>query len=370
LRYNPGRNSSDVNVLHVRAQGRADTLHYVWSSLGAPAVLLVATRGSCSSLRLDWNRLLSPTPGGAIWFDPPGSVLYSAAVAFTKVYEAQGGSSLQELFYPPYDLAQFSWASIAHSLDPVALTAELKGTPGTDPAGSFANGSLAFRVTAYEGGGRDRSLPRLLHSANSSKVEFILAGLAPRGNSSELLLEVAAVEEVGVEQRLSSGSSSDDEYSPSVFQTLSLLAQPRAPAGAHSSALSFLHWRAAAYSSPSPRRQDGLECHPRGLQAANWTLPANSLLRAYFGEGIGTTYTVSALNISFGGQQGELYQERRYLSWSALLGFGQPPKDLPSPLVISITALALGTPLLLLLLGSCLLLCARRKGTSDYQPIN
>lgn len=51
-----------------------------------------------------------------------------------------------ELFYPTYDLSEFSWDSLNHTLNHTALTAELSGVPATDPGGSFSNGSLAFRV--------------------------------------------------------------------------------------------------------------------------------------------------------------------------------------------------------------------------------
>lgn len=85
MQYNPGWNGSSVNVLHVRAVGRSDALHYVWSTIGAPSVLLVATRSPDSALSIDWGRLLSPAPTGAVWIDPPGSVVYAAAVVFTKV---------------------------------------------------------------------------------------------------------------------------------------------------------------------------------------------------------------------------------------------------------------------------------------------
>nr|XP_009665779.1 PREDICTED: lysosomal protein NCU-G1 [Struthio camelus australis] len=119
-----------------------------------------------------------------------------------------------------------------------------------------------------------------------------------------------------------------------------------------------------------PKREDGIRCRPRSLQAANWTLPASSVVRAYFGEGLGSAYTVSAINISFGGEDGEVYQEKRYLSWSALLGFGQPPKDTFSLLVISIMAVALGTPVVLLLVGAVVVLFAQRKRYSEYEPIN
>ncbi|NXE16465.1 GLMPA protein, partial [Lophotis ruficrista] len=392
MQYNPGWNDSSVNLLHVRAVGAGDTLHYVWSSIGAPAVLLVATESRSSALRIDWTRLLSPAPAGAVWIDPPSSVVYSAAVVFTKVFEYSEPKALEELFYSTYDLSDFSWGSINRTLNRTALTAEFSGVPAADPSGSFSNGSLAFRVsprgpgcssasrrgsrcpsdpcprqvTAYEASGRDGPLPSLLHTANSSKVEFVLAGVAPRGNGSRFALEVATLEEAGVAQKLRSARSIDDEYTPTVFEMLSLVAESRND----SSALSFLQWKATAYGSRSPRREDGIRCRSRGLQAANWTLPASGVVRAYFGEGAGSAYTVSAINISFGGEEGRVYQETRYLSWSALLGFGRPPRDAFSPLVISIVAVALGTPAAMLLVGGCLLLSARRKRYSEYEPIN
>ncbi|XP_014166242.2 glycosylated lysosomal membrane protein [Geospiza fortis] len=256
MEYNPGWNSSSVNLLHVRAVGPGDSLHYVWSSIGAPSVLLVATRSPSSALRVNWTQLLSPSPAGAVWIDPPDSVVYSSAVVFTKLFEFSEAKPLGALFYPTYDLSEFSWDSLNHTLNHTALTAELRGVPATDPGGAFANGSLAFRVWAG------------------------------------------------------------------------------------------------------------------GLQAANGSLPGASLLRAFFGDSLATSCTLSVLNVSFGGEEGHVYQERRYLSWSVLLGFGEPPRDTFSPLVISITAVALGTPLAMLLLGSCLVLLAQRRRYSEYEPIN
>ncbi|NXK14492.1 GLMPA protein, partial [Herpetotheres cachinnans] len=366
MQYNPGWNSSSVNLLHVRAVGPSDTLHYVWSSIGAPAVLLVATDSRSSALCINWTQLLSPAPAGAVWIDPPSSVVYSAAIVFTKVFEYSETKTLEELFYPTYDLSDFSWDSINQTLNHTALTAEFKGIPATDPSGSFSNGSLAFRVTAYEAGGRDGPLPSLLHTANSSKAEFVLAGVAPRGNGSRFALEVATVEETGVAQKLHSVRSIDDEYTPTIFEMLSLVAESRND----SSPLSFLQWKATAYGSQNPRREDNIQCRSHGLQAANWSLPVSSVVHAYFGEGVGNTYTVSAINISFGGEDGKVYQEKHYLSWSVLLGFGQPPKDTFSPLVISIMAVALGTPMVMLLVGSCMVLFAQRKRYSEYEPIN
>lgn len=89
LEYNPGSNSSSGNLLHIRAVGHNDTIHYVWSTIGAPTVLLVYTGSQNSTLHVNWTKLLSPSPSGAIYVEPTSSVLYSTAVIFAKVCFAQ-----------------------------------------------------------------------------------------------------------------------------------------------------------------------------------------------------------------------------------------------------------------------------------------
>lgn len=73
-------------------------------------------------------------------------------------------------------------------------------------------------MTAYEDSNRDNPLPRLLHTANSSKVEFVIQGVTPRGNHSRFVLELFTVEEAGRRQTLESLRSIDDEYTPTIFE--------------------------------------------------------------------------------------------------------------------------------------------------------
>ncbi|XP_050162245.1 glycosylated lysosomal membrane protein isoform X3 [Myiozetetes cayanensis] len=393
LEFNPGWNGSSVNVLHVRAEGPGDTLHFVWGSLGAPSVLLVASRSPQSRLDIDWPRLLSPSPEGALRILPPGSVSYAGAVVFTRLLEEKAPG---EGFFPPYDLSGFSWEDSNATLEPRALRGQLRGAPEHDPGGAFSNGSIAFQVTAFPSLGRADVPPGLPRVPGSCGLELLLQGVAPRGNSSRFLLELAALEAPGAARALRPRRDLDDEFAPGVFQTLSLVAESR-PNGSESQSigseshsngsesrskgsvsppgtvLSFLQWRAVAYGSSSPRRQDGMRCGAGGLREGLWApQPLPTLARAYFGAGPGTPLGFSALNVSFGAGagDGDVYRERRFLRWSVLVGFGEPPRDSFSPLIISIMAVALGTPLVLLLGGSGLVLLARRRRYSEYEPIN
>lgn len=70
----------------------------------------------------------------------------SLSLSSPQVFEYSEAKT-EELFYPTYDLSDFSWDSVNRTLNHTALTAEFTGIPTADPSGSFSNGSLAFRVS-------------------------------------------------------------------------------------------------------------------------------------------------------------------------------------------------------------------------------
>ncbi|XP_023598373.1 glycosylated lysosomal membrane protein isoform X2 [Trichechus manatus latirostris] len=311
----PGWLGSPQNLLHIRAVGTNSTLHYVWSSLGPPAVLLVATNTPHSSLVVNWSCLLSPEPDEGLMVLPKDSIQFSSALVFTRLFEfdSTNVSDVAAKFpgkpYPPYPLAEFSWNNITDSLDPATLSATFRGHPMHDPTNAFANGSLAFRVQAFSGSGRPIQPPRLLHTADTCQLEVALCGASPRGNRSLFGLEVATLSQgpdcPSVQEQL----SIDDEYTPAVFQ--------------------------------SP------------------------IVRAFFGS----QTNFCAFNLTFGASTGPGYWDHYYFSWSMLLGVGSPPVDTLSALVLGIMAVALGAPGLMLL-GGGLILLLRHKRYSEYQPIN
>lgn len=57
-------------------------------------------------------------------------------------------------------------------------------------------------------------------------------------------------------------------------------------------------------------------------------------------------------------------------SRTALIGFGEPPQETFSPMVIAILAVGLGTPVVLLAGGMIVALALRRRQHSEYEPIN
>ncbi|NWU84377.1 GLMPB protein, partial [Onychorhynchus coronatus] len=361
LEFNPGWNSSSVNVLHVRAEGSRDTLHFVWSSLGAPAVLLVASESPRSRLGIHWPLLLSPDPAGALWIDPPGSVSYASAVVFTKLFEEKAPG---EGFFPPYDLAKFSWENSNLTLDQSALRAQLRGIPTSDPTGAFANGSLTFEVRAFPAGGRGSVPPALPRVPGSCGLELRLQGLRPRGNGSRLLLELAALEAPGRARALRPRRHLDDEFAPGVFEV---------------TYISFVYPTNSTTLKSRPNKPTTLKSRPNKFT----TLEINQQQfkpRQGPWAGLGSPGAVGGsragslgwfgVSRGWGSEWAQGLIPPPALSRSVLVGFGEPPRDTFSPLIISIMAVALGTPLALLLGGSGLVLLARRRRYSEYEPIN
>ncbi|XP_070253076.1 glycosylated lysosomal membrane protein isoform X2 [Myotis yumanensis] len=339
------------NLLHIRAVGTNSTLHYVWSSLGPPAVLLVATNTPHSNLSVNWSRLLSPEPDGALMVLPKDSIQFSSALVFTRLFEFHSTNTSDVAAeppgkpYPPYSLAEFSWNNISDSLDPATLSATFRGHPNQDPTRAFANGSLAFRVQAFSRSGRPAQPPRLLHTMDTCQLEVALVGASPRGNRSLFGLEVATLSQGPDCPSMQEQHSIDDEYAPAVFQ-LDQLLWGSLPSG-------FVQWRPVAFSQKQGGRESALPCQASPLHPTlAYPLPQSPIVRAFFGS----HNNFCAFNLTFGASAGPGYWDQHYLSWSMLLGVGTPPVDAFSPLVLGIMAVALGAPGFMLLAGGLFLL--------------
>ncbi|XP_060679192.1 glycosylated lysosomal membrane protein, partial [Hemiscyllium ocellatum] len=361
------------NVLHVRAVGSTDTIHYLWSTLGAPTVLLVYTSSPNSSLHIDWTRLEQRDPSNAVHVEPADAVVHSAAVVFSRVLEYDDVGDVADIsrvpvssFYPAYRLEELSWDNVNATLDPRRLTAQLRGCNASDQL--FGNGSFTFRIAAFEGTSRDVELPRLLHTANSSRLEFLIDGVVPRGNRSRFALELFILEGLGARPELRLHHSIDDEYTPSIFQMDQLVAL-----GENGSTIaSFLQWKPVAYTSQHPSLANSVPTRQYGLQPGrNHSLPAFSIAYAFYGAPLPGGPRLAAMNISFGGPGRGLYEPGRHISWSALIGHGEPPQERFSILVVVIMTVALGLPILLLLLGGVTVCIVHRRRTATlYQPVN
>ncbi|XP_029282013.1 glycosylated lysosomal membrane protein [Cottoperca gobio] len=345
------------DLLHVRAVGDNNTLHFLFCSQGAPTLLLVHTNTSSSTVNVDWTQFLSRNVSGSLKVEPESSVLYSTAVIFSRLWEYDDVNDTAEPtsdLFPPYELQNFTWSRFNLS-GPNAL---LCGATTT-----FANGSLCLQLSVFDSEGRGPSLPRLLHTANSSQLGVWLDGVLPRATRSRFLLELQAVGGVYPLSRVEVHRSIDDEFTPSIFK----VSQWVSSVNGSSDVLGFLQWKPVAYRQSVPALEDATPCRhsdPRP-QSGEAVASASGLIRAFYAEP-----EAFGLNVSFGLAGDPFYNSTKFLSWTVLLGSGSPPVDSFSPLVLAMMAVGLGTPMILLLLGGVCVCVRKRAAASTYEPIN
>ncbi|XP_029919563.1 glycosylated lysosomal membrane protein [Myripristis murdjan] len=364
---NPGWNSSDpppppgVALLHVRALGDNDTLHFLFCSQGAPTLLLVHTNTTNSTVKVDWPGFLARNTTGSLQVEPQSSVLYSSALLFSRLWEYDDVNDTADpqalppsSFLPPLELQNFSWTG----LDAAAPTAQLCASPG------LANSSLCLQFSVFESEGRDPMWPRLLHNDNSSQLRVWLDKLTPRANHSRFSLELQAVGGAYPLDRVEVLRSIDDEYTPSIFKVSQWVASP----ANSSEVLGFVQWKPVAYRQADAVLEVATPCRHSTPGPVGGAAAASGLVRAFYGP----EPPARGLNISFGMAGAPLYNTTRFLSWTLLVGVGSPPVDSFSLLVLVIMAVGLGTPMILLLVGGVCVLTRKRAGPQGlgYEPIN
>lgn len=361
MELNPGSPSmpSGGDLLHVRALGDNDTLHFLFCSQGAPTLLLVHTNTTTSTVKVDWDQFVARNTTGSLRVEPESSILYSSALVISRLLEYNDVNDTavptSDLF-PPYDLQNFIWARLQLS----APSAQLCGTPNS------TTGSLCVELTAFETEGRNPRLPRLLHNTDSSQLMVSVDGLLPRASRSRFLLEVQAVGGASSLRRVDEIQSIDDEFTPSIFKMYQWVSS----VNGSSDVLGFVQWKPVAYRKADATLEDATPSRHSSPEEQNGTVTAvaSGLIRAFYGESPETF----GLNVSFGLSGDPFYNSTRFLSWTLLMGVGSPPVESFSPLVIIIMAAGLGAPLVLMLVGG-IVVCVRKKTAASsmaYEPIN
>ncbi|KAG1929043.1 glycosylated lysosomal membrane protein-like [Pimephales promelas] len=356
-----------VALVHARGLGLNDTLHFLLCNRGAPALLLVHTNSTESAVQVNWPEFINRSSPGSLRVAPESSVTYSAALVFTRIWEyddvnntADPQTAAESSFYSPYELQNFIWSDLNATANQSGHVITLCGRENTE---SFANGSLCLRLSLFESAGREGAWPSLLHNSNSSQLQVWLDGAAPRGNRSRFALEFQSVGDAGFQGRVDVRSSIDDEYTPSIFKVFDWLSLPLNS----SRVWGFSQWKPVAYRKPAPVFEDATPCRSSPLVSVSH-VPPSALVQAYFTHQPHT----HGLNISFGVDKDPVfYSDTRYISWTVLMGMGEPPADSFSTLIIIIIAVGLGTPLAIIIVGG-VFVCVRKRMTqsSVYEPIN
>ncbi|KAF5889875.1 glycosylated lysosomal membrane protein [Clarias magur] len=308
LHMNPGLTpplvpSPGVSILHARAVGRDDTLHFLFCSGEAPALLLVHTQSNESVVTVNWPVFLSRNPAGSVTVKPEGSVRYRSALVLTRLWEYDELNSTGQSALSPYELRDFDWDDVNQTVDYTHHTAQLCGRHH-----NFSNNaSLCLQFSAFESSGREEAWPSLLHHANSSQLRVLLRGMTPQTNRSHFALELQTVSEASLQTRVDVHRSIDDEYTPSIFQVSEWVWSH----DNHSSVVGFSQWKPVVYQRDHPAIEDAAPCsHSEPVDVTQ--APPSLIIAAYFTQslvthGLNVTYSVTLSDPAPNSTQ--------YLSW-------------------------------------------------------
>ncbi|XP_072037561.1 glycosylated lysosomal membrane protein A-like [Amphiura filiformis] len=403
---NPTENSNGSynNLVHVIAKGPDDTLHYLWSSIGAPGVLLVRTTNK-ASLTVDWDKLMGQEPQALMF--PEADVLYSVAFVFGKLIEYNDTKDMADLSqaYPNVTratlLEDLHWQDSNKTLNYSTHCGDFTSINAKD-ADLGTNATFSLKFQAFNKSGRSSDLPHLQSTANTSQIELILDNLGLHYKQSRFAIELLVLhdQQTTEDVTLKQTKSIDDEYTPSVFLIYNLKVPSSSKLG------SFSQWKPVTYNDVKKAMSNAVQTKNYGVNTTNYFQPKWSIAHAYYpdvsslhkaglnvsfglsGDGFYTKTNYSSwwsiahayyrdvsslhkagLNVSFGLSGDGFYTKTNYSSWTMSIGYGKPPEEKVSLAIIIIISAGLGIPLILILFGGIYIGVSKSK-QSEYEPLN
>lgn len=382
---NPGKvphNVSTVNVVHTEAKGHADSIHYIFSTVGIPSILTVRT-STTAKLKVDWDRLLSPNLteiNGSITFsERPYQVLVTMISDVIDYIDEWDTANMKEKNYTVvlHDLSNATWqrASVDKK-DTTNHIVTFAVTQDTPAPRLQANGSFSLKFQVHCDKGYSSDLPYLQYNSNLTVIDVVMNNIATVSNKSRLALRLIVADDNPTENMtMVKRKSIDDEHSPGSFVVVNWLGG----SDLNTSSSSFLEWKPACYLEADRSIHSLSSSRYYDLERYNFSSPERNLAFGYFGYDLvdSKVVNVATNNISFGLPLDKFYINKEYVVWSFSMGFGKAPEDKISPTIILIIAIGLGIPAVLIV-ASFIYTCVRRlrcRGgyveiTSSYSEIN
>lgn len=346
-------NSTNVEIVHVRAVGSNDTLHYVWCFRSKPTVLLALT-SHASNLSVMWEQF--PSTANSISFEP--KPIYSFGVSVNQLYEFNDVNDTglldmnnsSESYIHTIDMPDtWEMKDIEQNLDFVRLVME----------GSWKNnesfvkqGTIRIELETYREQGHGSDLPHLMHSTNATQLEFSMRNMITNSSfkqsrfASELIL--AANESAKSSVFPTAYKSFDDEHTPGVFTLVDL----QTTASREQNKGGYMQWRPVAYVADERDIVNSTETAFYDIKNITNTSSKcdGTLLAAYFGDNLSKNL-LNALNISFGAKDDGFYAQNNMSIWTITIGYGHPPDENFSLFLILIMSFGLGLPTVIIMIS-------------------
>ena len=353
-----------VNLVHLEAVGPQDSIHALWSTVGAPAALIARTDNAVN-LSVDWASFVGGpdiyadvAPSNEIHFSSTPSVAFGFIlrqlveyddvddVADPDHYEKTNKTIARKVF--PLDDRRWS---------PVTIRDNDTFVFQTSPSDPDFGASLRLEVRMSGGLTRGEALPRLQLTPNNTHLDFFLDNMTSLFEHSRFYL-VANVVNEDYPLKLSHVLTIDDEYTPGVFKTFRFGASVKSDTDKSR----YAAWKPVAYTTEerSLEMQTQVKAFDQGPVGPSVNA-VKSVVRAYFGRINLSVGDSKKIKIGFGQPNDKFYRASKYCVWSVLVGISQPPEDEISALVIIVISVGLGVPAVFVVLGGIYAGIQKRK---------
>ncbi|KAJ1532187.1 hypothetical protein ONE63_000809 [Megalurothrips usitatus] len=344
--------NSKVEIVYVRADGPNDTLHYVWCFDPKPTVLITLT-SHASNLTITWGE--SPLSIYSIAFT--SKPYYSFGLLVNQIFEfddvddngilnvTNNNASYVRRVQMPDSWVMKNPIEITHDSALLVMEGSWKNN-----VSSVKQGTFQVELETYRSEGHGSKLPHLFHSPNTTQMELSLFNMLTNSGFKQsrfaIELVLAASENTAKNISYTSFKSLDDEHTPGVF-TLNDL---QTPASKRSGNGGFVQWRPVSYVAEERDIVNSTESAVYAVQNISDSSSDydGTLLGAYFGSGLSTNL-LNSVNISFGAKDDGFYAKCNTSIWTATVGYGHPPVENFSLLVILIMVIFLGLPAVIIL---------------------
>ncbi|KAL2739742.1 glycosylated lysosomal membrane protein-like, partial [Vespula maculifrons] len=361
-------------TMYLRADGSNDTLHYLWDFGGKPSILMALTSLS-ATLNITCEDFLQRKMNSVVFSENPN---YTVGFILNKIIEFNDVNdtamiNLDNVANINFLMPEFfRWSRKSFSMFGDSFGLDMEGNSYKDTAMNIIRyGSIKLSLRGYYFMDHTDTIPHMLHTENAMLVDLILDNIQTNEtfSSSRFAIELIIVGGGNPDKMviIDPKKNLDDEHTPGIFEMIEV----RIPSFDKTDEIgnngAYLQWRPVSYGSEKRDIAGSTEIVQYRPSKVNHHAIENSMLYCYYGRE-SKDILVQTLLISIGSKGDGFYKNTHYTTWTFIIGYGIPPDEQFSYLVIMIISIGLGLPLIIMFLAG-LYMCIRnmsKRNTNTY----
>ncbi|KAI4503788.1 hypothetical protein M0802_001191 [Mischocyttarus mexicanus] len=357
-------------TIYLRAEGTNDTIHYVWDFGGKPSILMALT-SLPATLNITCEDFIRRKNNSIVFSDNP---IYTIGIIINKIIEFNDVNNTAVINFANatninvLKPESFAWSRKSFSLNDEYFGLIMESNIYNDTVMNITRrGNITASLKGYYFLEHTDIIPHMLHTENSMLVDLIFDNIETNKTfaNSRFAVELMIVGGGNPDKLMiiDPKKNLDDEHTPGIFEVIEV----RTPAFNRSNETkencAYLQWRPISYGTSDRSVSSSTEIvnYPPSKINDHVAAIKNTMLYCYYGEDV-KDVLVQTLLISLGSKDDGFYKSTRYTTWTFMIGYGTPPEEQLSYLVILIISIGIGLPLFIILL-SALYACVRNMST-------